>query len=161
MISEGDELPNPSRIVRYVGFNKMFKDEDENIFGPAIAAFELRPDEDYLSATWCEYFAGAPDEQLRCAIEAIRNDRKVGGKACFCVANTQELKAIAAEFGATIRGVYLPVASNPAHSGVYGISSDEKQLLERLASETWAEFFTKEMADALPLSECSKAPNVV
>lgn len=154
MISDGDELPNPSRVVRFAGFNKMFKDADDNVVGPSVNVFELRPGEAYLSVTWCEYFGGTPPERLRCAVEAIRASRTVGSKACFCVANIHDLNAVCEEFGIAVRHVYHPVDGNPAHAGIYGITPQEGQVLERLAEETWCDFLTKAQADALPLTAC-------
>lgn len=73
MVSEGDELPNPSTVVRYAGFAQMEKDQNDVVSGPSATAFHGRRDEDYLSVTWCEYFVGAADLQLRCpAIGAVR-----------------------------------------------------------------------------------------
>jgi len=160
LISNGDNLPDASRVVRFAGFNKMFKDEDENIQGPSVDAFQLRPTEDYLSVTWCEYFSGSEDQQLRCAIEAIRRSRDVGAKACFCVAKTDDLTEVGAEWNATVRHVYHPEPSNPAHAGVYGFSPEEAELLDRLADEVWSCYLTKDDADALPLIDCEKSPLV-
>lgn len=161
MVSNGDQLPNPSKVVRYVGFAKMFRDEDDNVLGPAATAFKIRNGEKYLSVTWCEYFEGEGAEQLRCAIEAIRSSSiDVKPKACFCVASTEDINSCAASFGRVTYEVYLPQDDNVAHAGVFEISPEEAQLLERLADEVWAEFLTKDMADALPLSECRKNPNV-
>ena len=161
MISDGDDLPNPSILVRYVGFNKMRKDENDNIISPYYTAFEERPAEDYLSVTWCEHYVGCPDEQLRCAIDAIRNSNiDVRPKACFCIVNTEQLKAASAGHGAKIREVYLPEDDNPAHAGIYGISPTETILLEKLATETWSRFLTKDAADALPQSKCAKFAGV-
>lgn len=160
MISDGDNLPNPSRVVRYAGFAKMFKGEDDNVIRPSVNAFTPKADEAYLSVTWCEYFSGQSDEQLRCAIEAIRASRTVGPKACFCLANTADIKATAAEFGIETREIYHPEDDNPAHAGIYSISVDEKQLLERLADDTWSQFLKVQDADALPVTECPKSDEV-
>ena len=92
MTADGDDLPNPSRVVRYVPFGRMDKDEDDNCLRPLPNAFEQKQGHEYLSATWCEFFDGASDEQLRCAVEALRKSKiDVRPKACFCVANTPEV----------------------------------------------------------------------
>lgn len=65
MTADGDDLPGPSRVVRYVPYGRMRKDEDDNFLGPYPSAFEERAVDDYLSVTWCEYFVGSDDEQLR------------------------------------------------------------------------------------------------
>jgi hypothetical protein len=161
LTAEGDNLPNPSRIVRYVGYGKMRRDEDDNFIGPNPAAFELRPHEHDLSVTWCEYFQAVEDVQLRCAIEIIRCSRDVGSMACFCVADAQEVLAAVSDAGRIGRAVYRPVVGNQAHAGVCGLVPEEAQLLERLASEVWSTFLTKNGADALPVSECAKSHDVV
>jgi hypothetical protein len=89
-------------------------------------------------------------------------------KACFCVARTDHLAAAGATLGRAPRAVYLPVPSNDAHAGIYdvmpadvlAISEGELRLLELLAGQAWSRFLTREMADALPLAQCEKSPDV-
>lgn len=167
MVSEGDELPNPSTVVRYVGFNQM-EHYGGNVVGPLPTAFEGRATDDSLSVTWCEYFVGDPDHQLRCAIETIRSSMNVKAKACFCVARTDHLAAAGATFGRAPKAVYLPVHGNDAHAGILdvmpadleAITEDELKLLDLLAGQAWSRFLTREMADELPLAQCEKSPDV-
>lgn len=155
MVAEGEDLPSPGRLVRYVSYGKMRKDENDNFFGPEASAFALRNSESYLSVTWCEYFEGSKDEQLRCSIDAIRNSNlDVKPKACFCVAQIEIVFAAINDFGAVARAVYYPEHDNIAHAGVYGISPEETLLLEQLATEVWSDFLTKQAADALPVRDC-------
>lgn len=158
MTFEGDDLPNSGRVIRYVPYAKMRRDEDDNFLGPSYSAFEERPNEDYLSVTWCEYFSGTDDQQCRCSIEAIRNSKmNVKPKACFCVASIEDVLHTINDSGRTGRIIYYPVEDNYAHAGVHNISADDLKLMERLATETWSSFLTKEGADALPLGDCSKS----
>ena len=86
-------LEDPDRLVRYVPWGKLIKDDDEKVIGVIGAAFALRSGEEYLSATWCEYFDGSSDQTLRCAVGAIRNSElKPSSKGHFAVA---EVKAAA------------------------------------------------------------------
>ena len=79
LTANGDDLPNGSRVVRYVGYAQMEKDEnDQQILGPYPNAFARRSGEQELSVTWCEYFEGPGDQVLRCAVEAIRGSRSAG-----------------------------------------------------------------------------------
>jgi hypothetical protein len=160
LVSNGDDLPRPSTVVHYAGFNRMAKDNDDRILGPFPSAFERQPDHDSLSVTWSEYYVGAPDVRLRCAIEAIRSSLNVKPKACFCVAYTEELLAIITKHGQVGRAVYLPEDDNPAHAGIYGIAPEELLLQEALAATAWSRFLTKEMANNLPLDKCTKSPHV-
>lgn len=161
MISSGDELPNPSFVVRYVGYSRMATDCDGVVTGPKYSAFEQTSKEDYLSVAWCEFFDGAPETALRCAIEAVRNSKiDVKSQACFCVANTEDLRNAATKYGGGGRAVFWPEEDNPAHAGIYGFSPENIILLEFLATDTWSTFYTKQSADILPLSACKKASNV-
>lgn len=161
MTADGDNLPNPSRIVRYVPYGKMRKDEDDNYIGPFPSAFEGRPVDHYLSVTWCEYSDGSQDSQLRCAIEAIRNSNiNVKTMACFCVTDTPKVLDAISDTGRAGRAIFYPEEDNPAHAGVHGITPDDLLLLARLADEVWCSFLTKAAADALPLGNCIKSPEV-
>lgn len=147
--------------MRYVPYGRMRKDEDDNFLGPYPNAFEVGSGHDYLSVTWCEYFVGSPDEQLRCSVEALRASAlNVKSKACFCIADIPSLLATVWNFGRAARAVYYPEDDNPAHAGVFGIAPDDAQLLERLASEVWSSYLTKDTADALPTSACTKSDEI-
>lgn len=137
------------------------RDLNDNILGPEYTAFEMRPTEDFLSVTWCEYFDADDQSQLRCAIEAIRRSNfEVKKSACFCVANTTDVLVAIVQSGRTGRAVYLPERDNPAHAGIYGFSPEDVLLSSQLAEEVWRNFLTKADADALPLSGCSKSADV-
>lgn len=139
----------------------MFKDADDVVQGPSVDAFKLRDGENYLSVTWCDYYAGTVPEQLRCAVEAIRNSAmKVGGKACFCVATTDQVKHASSTFGVIPAFRYYPEADNVAHAGVHELQHAEEALLQLLADEHWSEFLTKDEADALPCTECQRADGI-
>ena len=123
--------------------------------------FRPRVGEDYLSVSWCEYFEGTFDEQLRCSIESIRNSKmSVKPKACFCVADTRDLLPCIENFGGIGRAVYHPEDDSHAHAGVYGVGAEELELLSYLADEEWNTYLTKQDADNLPLSACGKSPDV-
>ena len=162
MVTEGDDLPIPSRVVRYVPSGRMRRDPDDNdkIYGPNPNAFERNKDHEYLSVTWCEYFLGSTDEQLRCAIEALRRSLNVSPKACFCVASTQKVVTAVLDFERNGRAVYYPVDDNKAHAGIHGIDPEQTTLLDYLAAEIWCQYFTRESADALPTSGCVKSNDV-
>ncbi len=162
LTADGDDLPNPSRVVRYVPYGKMRRDGDSDIcLGPAPSAFEAGPRHRYLSVTWCEFFEGEADAQLRCAVEAIRGSKiGVRAKACFCVASAAEVLNAIADAGRVGRAVYHPEDDNAAHAGVHGVPSEEALLLSRLADEVWSTFLTKDTANALPTRNCTKSADI-
>ncbi len=162
LTSEGDDLPNGSRVVRYVPYGKMVRDpeDDDSYLHPDPNAFKARDGEEELSVTWCEYFEGTPEQVLRCAVEAIRKSRVAAPKACFCVASAAEIIEAIQQFGGKGRAVYLPEHDNAAHSGIVGIDPENARLLQTLAYDVWGEFYTKHAADALPLGPCNAVQNV-
>lgn len=154
-------LLEEERIVRFVPWGKLRRDEDDNVLGCLPAAFALRDEEEFLSVTWCEYFAGAPDEQLRCAIEAIRNsDLRVGRKAQFAVGLVGAIRARAeSRSGARkLRIIHEPESDNAAHSAIRHWPRDDDELLDLLAQDEWSSLFTADQADDLPFSKCLTGP---
>lgn len=161
MTADGDDLPNPSRVVRDVPYSRMERDsETDEYLRPYPSAFQLKEGERDLSVTWCEYFSGSPDEQLRCAIEALRKSRVIKSSACFCAASTPNILGAIADAGGKGRAVFLPVESNQAHAGILGIDRENTLLLQLLSEDVWCEFLTADQANALPISDCAKGPNV-
>jgi hypothetical protein len=153
-------LRDEERVVRYVPWGKLRRDEDDNVLGSLPAAFALREDEEYLSVTWCEYFAGTPDESLRCAIEAIRGSAiKVGQKARFAVGEVGRLRrrAEGREKARKLRIIHEPEDDNQAHAAIRHWPREDDELLELLAEDEWSKLLTAADADALPLTDCLKS----
>ena len=111
-------LLDEERIIRFVAWGKLRKDEDDNVLGVLPDAFALRDGEQSLSVTWCEYFAGAADEQLRCAVEAIRGSMKVSTKSRFAVGEVVRVRACAEgrPNARRLRIVHDPQVNNAAHA---------------------------------------------
>ncbi len=151
-------LRDEERIVRFVPWSKLRRDEDDNVLGPLPQAFELREDEEYLSVTWCEYFNGGDDERLRCAIEAVRNSAlTVGRKARFAVGNVGDVReAVEGRPNARkLRMIHQPEDDNQAHAALRHWPRSDHDLLALLAEDAWSGCMDATAADALPLTECS------
>jgi hypothetical protein len=66
-------LPPEDHVVRYVPWARLRKDEEDNVIGVLGAAFRLREGEEYLSATWAEFFKKSIHcEAVESAVKAIR-----------------------------------------------------------------------------------------
>lgn len=150
-------LLDNERIVRHVPWGKLRKDEDDNVLGVLPDAFALREREPSLSVTWCEYFSGEPDEQLRCAIEAIRGSIEVRPKACFALGEVGRVRACAEgrPKAKRLRIIHDPNPKNPAHASLINWPHDDWQLLELLAEAEWSQLLTRAYADQLPLTACA------
>lgn len=150
-----DQLPDEHRVLRYVPWSKLRKDENDNVLGVLGEAFQLRAEKDsYLSVTWCEYYHGASDECLRCAAEAIRKSRNVGPKGQFAVAQVGLLKGFMQRAEIPIRVLHQPEPDNPAHAAILRWPREEFELLEQLVEEHWLLRLNKSEVDNLPPSDC-------
>lgn len=148
-------LDDDDRVVRYVSWAKLRRDEDDNVLGCLPSAFLLRNGETYLSVSWCEYFDGSADECLRCCIEAIRSSKiEVRPKGRFAVAVVGRLKVGAAEGGRKLRIIHEATEDNPAHAAIRGWASEDEELLDLLAEEVWTEALSAADANDLPASSC-------
>lgn len=83
-------LPDDDHCVRYVPWTRLRKDEEENVIGVLGAAFRLRDEEEYLSATWAEFFPGAThQDRIVASVRTLRassiNVRPKSGFAIGCV----------------------------------------------------------------------------
>lgn len=120
-----EELPDDSTVVRYVRPSQTR--DDGTIDG---AAFQLRPDEDYLSVQWLEQFDHIPqDKRLEQAARLIRLRLSKTGR--FAKFNVGAIARAVQKAGFDIRFLHYPLeASNdheadPSHSGVSGLPSEE------------------------------------
>ncbi|WP_457660166.1 MULTISPECIES: hypothetical protein [Sinorhizobium] len=151
-------LLDNERVVRLASWAKLRKDEDDNVVGVLPQAFHLRDDEEYLSVTWCEYFAGSPDEQARCAVEAVRNSKlKVGSKARFVFGTVGNIRAAAESrpVAPKLRFIHEPEEDNVAHTAIRRWPREDHELFDLLAEEAWSNLVDAVAADQLPTCDCS------
>lgn len=147
-------LSEEDRIIRYVSWTKLRRDEDDNVLGPLPQAFTLRPNEEYLSTTWCEYFSGTEEEKLKCAVSALQNSSlQVKTSARYCVGIVKEIADCLQSFGKTARFIHEPKINNQAYAAVRGWSDDD-EILDVLASEIWSDCFSKNDLDTINEKPC-------
>jgi hypothetical protein len=135
-------LPPEHHVVRYVPWSRLRKDEDDNVIGILGAAFRLRDDEEYLSATWAEYFPGERPECVAAAVKTIRRSSiKVTVRSGFAVGNVASIKdACLTDSGKhKIRIIHEVEEDNPAHTALRGWPRHNEPLLELLAQDVWCD----------------------
>lgn len=133
-------IPEDHSLVRYVPWTKLRKDENENVIGVLAIAFELRPDEDSLSANWLEFYQGDRATQFSSMIASARKSslpptKKSGFTAGIC----GEIHAVARSNSASIRILHAPVDRNDAHVELRRWPRENKDLFDLLADEVWAD----------------------
>lgn len=148
---KGRSFPPDDHVVRVVPFKKLRTDENGKVLGVTHLAFELRPDEDGLSVTWLEYFAGDRSEMLTAAVQALRaSEFKPSPKSGFAIGQVGAIKATCLEYSAKIRIIHAPTGDNKAHAEVRQLPRDNVALLEALAATSWSELI---MNAAIPPGE--------
>lgn len=138
---KGQNLPDEHHVIRVVPFSKLETDEDGRATGRLLfSAFQRRENEDSLSVTWLEYFAGDRSEMIVRAAQAIRaSNFKPGGKSAFAIGGVKQIKHTCAEKGHRIRIIHAPEDDNKAHAELRQFPRDDVALREALAATIWAE----------------------
>ena len=135
-------LPPQHHIVRYVPWARLRKDENDNVIGVLGAAFKLRENEDYLSATWLEFFKGGDGECVASAVRVIRGSEiKVTARSGFAIGNVGRVKdvCLADKQKHKIRVIHEPEDDNEAHTALRGWPRDNDPLLQLIAEDVWNE----------------------
>ena len=138
---KGKNLPDEDHVIRYVPWARLRRDEDENVLGFLPQAFQLRPEEDYLSVNWLQYYDGDRETQIRLSVWAIRNsfEKPLGAKSAFAIADVDAIKKTSEAFGNRVRVTHEPQSNNAGHSGIRQLQRDDLNLLEALAADAFAE----------------------
>jgi hypothetical protein len=136
-------LDDLHHVVRYVPWARLRKDEDMNVIGVLGQAFRLRPVDDYLSATWAEFFPGDRAVCICSAVNAIRASKiEVKTKSGFAIGNVGAIKEVCRNDPNKhrIRIIHEKEADNDAHSALRGWPKDNEPLLDLLAEDVWGEY---------------------
>lgn len=139
---KGKNLPDEDHLIRYVPWGRLRKDEDDNVLGFLPQAFQLRPDEDYLSVNWVEYYDGDRESQIRLSVWAMRNsfEKPLGAKSAFAIGNVAHIKKACEGFGSRVRVVHEPdLPKNPGHSAIRRLPRDDLNLLDALAADAFTD----------------------
>lgn len=135
------KVPADDHVIRYVPWNKLRKDENDQVIGVLAEAFRMRDGEKSLSSTWMEYFSGEPEEQMVAAVHAIRaSNLKVKPKSGFAIGQVSAIQAECESRNYKIHIVHDPEEDNPAHATVAGLPRDDLQILECLAIGAWSDW---------------------
>jgi hypothetical protein len=134
-------LPDADHVVRHINSQLLIRDRNDVVTGCFPQAFELRPSETYLSASWLEFFPGKADERRRAVVAACAQARSVKPRHGFAFGNVGQVKGACADFGLKIRVIHEPAKTNPnpAYTAIRNFRSDDMELLELLANDAWSE----------------------
>ena len=141
-------IPDENHILRYIPWNKLRKNENDEVIGILAEAFKKRETENYLSATLLEHFSGVHKVQIASAIHEVRKYYNVKPKSGFAVGKVGDIKKACTEKGnSKIDIVSFPTKTktldgqpykNESHVAVKKLPADDSELLDLLASEAWS-----------------------
>jgi hypothetical protein len=132
-------IPDEHHVVRHVPKNRLMRDGGK-VTGCFPEAFKLRPNEDYLSCSWFEFFEGDRERRLRQTLIEIRGYLTVKSKDALAIALVGRFKELGTVRSQKIRVLHEPDPPRaPAYSTVRGLQRDDMELLQLLASEAVAE----------------------
>jgi hypothetical protein len=135
------QLPPENHVVRYVSWNKLRKNENDEVLGVLGEAFKMRDSDKSLSVTWIEYFHGDRGEQIAASVRAIRASKlEVKPKSGFAVGQVGAIQNQCAARNYKIRILHEPEDDNPAHAAVRSLPRDDMELLEDLALGAWSDY---------------------
>lgn len=137
---KGDQLPESNHITRFCKGTQV--NEDGTV---SPAAFELRPNEEYLSINWLENLKLSDRSSEINELRSVLQKKLTFGKnAKLTVLNVGEVfKNVFQKSGdrRKLRFLHEPEPDDPSHSGIYDTKVDEiliSQLIVECIIETYS-----------------------
>ena len=134
-------IADAHNIVRKVAKSRIVVDQLTGERVPLPSAFELRvaKGEDYLSASWLEFFSDNPDIAMKETVKILRHCTKIspGEKCGFAVGNVAAIRETCSRFSRKIRVVHEKGKLNPAYAAVRQIGPNDLELMDELAKGPW------------------------
>ena len=135
-------LADEHHILRHIPRKDLIRDDPDDpeaVTGISPWAFQMRSDEDSLSAAWPEFF-DLPDHTARVA--AAKADfgtvMKVRPSHRFALGNVGAIRAACKSRGQGVRISHEP-ADFDSHASIRQINTDDLELLGLLALDAWSE----------------------
>ena len=146
-LKKNDPIADEEHIARYIPWNKLRKDMDDNVIGILGEAFKLRPKENGLSSTRLEHFSGTFTQQAHSAVKEVRKYYNVKQKSHFAVGQAglikdffkeqKQIKVHIISFPTQARLHDGTPYKNNSHVLVNKLPNDDMELLDLLASDVW------------------------
>jgi hypothetical protein len=138
-----EKLADGDHIMRYVPSSKLRRrDGTTEVIGILPQAFSMREIDEYLSATWLEFFPGDKKQRTLSAVHAMRaSSLDVKPNSGFTIGNVASVRAACSQRRHNIRIVHEPEDDNNAHVAVRRFPKDDIELFEALAIDSWSDWF--------------------
>lgn len=134
-------LKDDAIVARYAGYSKLRRNKDDDVIGVLHTAFELRPNEEYLSAAHLDHFSGSKIEKLSAMKMAYDpHPLQVKPNGAFTLGEVGKIKSCCATFAIPVRIVNAPSKNLDCYVQVRQFKDDIIELLNTLSEETWCDF---------------------
>lgn len=135
-MATGDSLPDEDHVARYCAPRTV---QNGVVLSPA---FERRPQDEYLSVNWLEFFgATSTAEGVAQIREAFENKgfcaRRSGRFAVLGVGTVRQL--VLSEIDRALRILHWPVENDASHAGILDMQDNDIEVQRILASLVTAE----------------------
>ena len=150
------DVPGADHIARYCNPQRVIRDPvTDEIGGVYPQAFELRPKEAYLSASWLESFGRVAglDHQFKTALAALRAKHPgVKSRGAFARLNADRILAVGAERGHSLRVRDRSRPDDPGYASIDNTPADNSdlELLAVFANDCCIELRGVAAIDAIP-----------
>ena len=147
------DVPNSDHVARYCNPQRVERDPRTKVVtGVFPQAFELRPNEGYLSTYWMEAFVGDIDFRFKAVLGALRKKYQVKPDGAFAQLNAGHVVQSGVVRNRVLRIRDRSHTTDIGYSGVYGLPADNSdlELLALLAHECCKEVREVSGIDALP-----------
>jgi hypothetical protein len=149
------DVPSADHIARYCNHQLVIRELiTDKITGVYPQAFELRPKETYLSASWLESFSrdAGHDHQFKSALAALRKKhRGVKSDGAFARLNAGRVVEVGAERGHSLRVRDRSSADDPGYASIENTPRDNSdELLATFANDCCIEIRSVAAIDAIP-----------
>lgn len=126
----GDRLPDQDHISRYCKPTTLLENGQ-----PSGASFMPRPDDEFLSVNWLEYFALSDrQEQITQVLRVIR--LRPAATAKIAVLNIGRiLNRISRNSDRVLAVLHEPEEDDPSHSGIHGYRHEDDLVADLIAEE--------------------------
>lgn len=132
---DNDPISDDQHVTRYCSQKRL----DSNS-RPMLYAFQLRPNEEYLSVNWLEYFGSVRRDQQISALRQVflYKGRKLGASARFAVFNIGEMRNHVLQGTAgrtTLTVLHKPEPKDQSHCGIFGSTYGDDAGIAALIAE--------------------------
>lgn len=133
-----EPLDNKEHVARYVKPTQQNRDDDGHCIGIAWHAFDLRPDESYVSLNVLERADADRARALAIIRDCLSAKMKISKNGVITTGNVGGIRAV---FGShRIKLASEPTTDEPSYGTMRNLPIERRVALEKLATSAWCDW---------------------